>query len=109
MKNLRIGTQLAIGFGTMALLVLLSCVMVWSETQQSEQRALRARQATNGAVALSAAGSALWQLRYGFPQFMVGDEESRRKIVQDEAKYYAEITKSFEAYLASDPSAEERK
>jgi methyl-accepting chemotaxis protein len=109
MRNLRIGVQLAIGFGAMVLLVLLSGAMVWLETQQSEGRAEAARRATVGAVALADAQSALWQLRYGFPQFMVGDEAARRKIVQDEPKFYAEIAKSLQAYLATNPSVEERK
>ncbi|MCG2593838.1 methyl-accepting chemotaxis protein [Ramlibacter sp. XY19] len=108
MKNLRIGVQLAIGFGAMVLLVLLSGVMIWMETHQSERRAQAARQSTSAAVALADAQSALWQLRYGFPQFMVGDEAGRRKIVQDEPKFYAEIAKAFEAYLATNPSAAER-
>ena len=34
MKNLRIVTQLAMGFGLMVLLVLISSVMNWFETSQ---------------------------------------------------------------------------
>jgi methyl-accepting chemotaxis protein len=109
MKNIRIATQLALGFGLMVLLVLLSGVMLWAETRQSEQRALVARHATTGAVALAEAESALWQLRYGFPQFMTGDEAARKKIVDDEPKHYKTIGKALETYAASDPSEEERK
>ena len=37
-----------------------------------------------GAVYLANAKDALWQLRYGFPQFMVSNDEVRAKIVADE-------------------------
>jgi methyl-accepting chemotaxis protein len=109
MKNFRIRTQLAMGFGLMLLLVLVSSVMIWMETSQSEARANVSRHSTTGAVALAEAQSALWQLRYGFPQFMVSDEAARRKITEDEPKFKAVIDKELEAYLASNPTAEEKK
>jgi hypothetical protein len=108
MKNLRIRTQLAIGFGVMILLVLLGSALILLETSQSERRMQVARQSTTGAVALADAQSALWQLRYGFPQFMIGDEASRRKIVEDEPRFYAVIQKALATYESSNPSAEER-
>jgi methyl-accepting chemotaxis protein len=109
MKNLRIRTQLALGFGLMLLLVLVSSLMIWIETSQSEARAQVSRHNTTGAVALAEAQSALWQLRYGFPQFMVSDEAARKKITEDEPKFKAVIDKALEAYLASSPTAEEKK
>ena len=51
MKNLRIRTQLALGFGLMLLLILVSSLMIWMETAQSESRANVARHSTTGAVA----------------------------------------------------------
>ena len=109
MKNLRIVTQLAIGFGLMVLLVLISSVMTWFETSQSEARAHEARYNTVGAVALADAQSALWQLRYGFPQFMVSDEAGRKKISEEEPKLKALVDKAMDAYAASNPSADEKK
>jgi len=50
------------------------------------------------AVHLSKAENALWQLRYGFPQFMVGDEPARAKIVADEPKHYATIDENLKAF-----------
>lgn len=73
MKNLRIGVQLWMGFGLMILLVLASSTMMLLETSQSDERSNEAWQGMTGAVVLAEAQSALWQLRYGFPQFMVGD------------------------------------
>ncbi|MBE7369840.1 methyl-accepting chemotaxis protein [Ramlibacter pallidus] len=109
MKNLRIATQLGIGFALMVLLVLASGLVAWVESVQSEHRAKAARDSTAGAVALAEAQSALWQLRYGFPQFMIGDEEGRKKIVADEPKLYAAIDKSLTSYAASSPSEDEQK
>ncbi|HEY8355860.1 MAG TPA: Tar ligand binding domain-containing protein, partial [Ramlibacter sp.] len=109
MKNLRIGMQVGLAFGVMVLLVLASGLLIWIEAEQSGQRADIARRSTTGAVALAEAQSALWQLRYGFPQFMLGDEAARRKIVEDEPKFYAQINKALEAYAASNPSEEEKK
>ena len=109
MKNFRISAQLGLGFGLMVLLVLVSSLMIWVETMQSEGRANVARHGTTGAVTLAAAQSALWQLRYGFPQFMVGDEAGRKKIVEDEPKFKAVIDKALEAYEATKPTEEERK
>jgi methyl-accepting chemotaxis protein len=109
MKNLRIRTQLAIGFAVMVLLVLASGMLIWYETMKSEHRSHLARHSTVGAVALADAQSALWQLRYGFPQFMLGDEAGRRKIVEDEAKQYALVAEAFSRYEQSDPTEEEKK
>jgi methyl-accepting chemotaxis protein len=109
MTNLRIGAQLRMGFGLMVLLVLVSSVMIWRETSQSEARAVVARQSTTGAVALAEAQSALWQLRYGFPQFMVSDEAARRKITEEEPKFKAVIDRALDAYAASNPSENEKK
>jgi len=109
MQHLRIRTQLAAGFGIMVLLVLISGVVIWLETSQSGQRAQEARNNTVGAVALAEAQSALWQLRYATPQFMVGDEAARKKILENEPKLKAVLEKELEAYAASNPSDQERK
>ncbi|HVE53451.1 MAG TPA: MCP four helix bundle domain-containing protein, partial [Ramlibacter sp.] len=109
MKSLRISTQLFIGFAIMVVLVLASGLVAWIESVQSEDRAISARNATTGAVALAEAQSALWQLRYGFPQFMIGDEEGRRKIVADEPKQYEDVQRALKAYAESRPTEEEQK
>lgn len=50
------------------------------------------------AIYLSNAQNALWQLRYGFPQFMVMDAAGRKKIVDDEPALYQEIDKNLYLY-----------
>ena len=63
---------------------------------------------TRGAVQLASAQNALWQLRYGFPQFMVlTDKAARDKIVADEAKWYKEIDDNIAAFKKSSHSPEE--
>jgi methyl-accepting chemotaxis protein len=109
MKNLRIATQVGVAFALMVLMVLICGAMIWVEARQSEERATVARRGITGAVALADGQSALWQLRYGFPQFMIGDEASRKKIIEDEPKYYGVINKALANYAASKPSEEEQK
>src|SRR5438132_10217455 len=57
---------------------------------------------------LSTAQNALWQLRYGFPQFMVLGEEDRKKIVADETKWYKQIEEAIHAYRAGVRTSEEQ-
>jgi methyl-accepting chemotaxis protein len=59
------------------------------------------------AVQLSAAQSALWELRYGFPQFMVVPEK-RQEILDSQAKHYATIDESLRRYAAAERTPEER-
>ncbi len=59
------------------------------------------------AVQLANAESALWQLRYGFPQFIVLDEAARAQIVADEPKWYQIINENMDAYAAGSRTPEE--
>jgi PAS domain S-box-containing protein len=59
-----------------------------------------------GAVSLAKAMDALWRLRYGFPQFMVMDDQERRRIVAEEPKLYAEIEQNLKSYEATVHSQE---
>src|SRR5262245_13242396 len=65
------------------------------------------RDNVEAAVQLANAQDALWRLRYGFPQFMVVDEEGRRKIVAEEAGHYAAIDRHLKAYAAGRRTPEE--
>jgi methyl-accepting chemotaxis protein len=58
-------------------------------------------------VELGVAQSALWELRYGFPQFMVAPEK-RQEILDSQAKWYTIIDDSLRSYAAGRRSAEER-
>ncbi len=105
--KITIKARLYAGFGFMALLVLMSGLIVWKQTVAETRHLNIARESTEGAIALSTAQSALWQLRYGFPQFMVGDEAARKKIVDEEAKWYGIVNDSFKAYGATNLTPEE--
>jgi methyl-accepting chemotaxis protein len=62
-----------------------------------------------GAVHLSDAQSALWELRYGFPQFMVATNlEDRQKILAAEPRLYETIDAALASYGAGNRTAEER-
>jgi hypothetical protein len=58
-------------------------------------------------VELGAAQSALWELRYGFPQFMVAPDK-RQEILDSQPKLYAVIDENLRRYAAAQLSAEER-
>lgn len=81
----------------------------WLETRNlaSEFESLYADN-LEAAVSLAKADSSLWQLRYGFPQFMVLGPEDRAKIVADEPKRYTEINESIKAYAAGKRTPEEK-
>ena len=61
----------------------------------------------HAAVHLAKAQNALWQLRYGFPQFMLLHTEERAKIVADEAKWYRQIEDAFQVYALLPHTPEE--
>ena len=52
----------------------------------------------SGASKLAAAQNSLWQLRYGFPQFMVLTGEDQQAIVDAEAGLVAEVEANMAAY-----------
>ncbi|GAA1833418.1 methyl-accepting chemotaxis protein [Luedemannella flava] len=59
------------------------------------------------AVTLGAAQSALWELRYGFPQFMAVPEK-RQAIVEAEPGLYQKIDNAIAEYAAGNRTAAER-
>jgi methyl-accepting chemotaxis protein len=63
---------------------------------------------TRAAVSLSEANDSLWQLRYGFPQFLVGDAEAKEKIVAAESKWYRKVEQDIASYESGDRTPEER-
>jgi methyl-accepting chemotaxis protein len=110
-KNLRIGTKLYVAFGVATLLVLFVGVQSIANGRRltSHIQALY-EDNTRAAVHLADAQNALWQLRYGFPQFLVmTDQASRQKIVDDEKKWYAFIDEKLKAYAAGQRTDAEKK
>jgi methyl-accepting chemotaxis protein len=107
--KLTVKTRLYIGFGAMALLVALSGIIAWKQSLNSDASLQTAEDGIKGTAALADAQSALWQLRYGFPQFMVSDETARKKITDEEKKWRQAIEDSFKTYSALGITAAERK
>jgi methyl-accepting chemotaxis protein len=101
--------RLALGFGVVVGLLTLVGFVGWrnSVALSDEFRGFNADN-LNAAVQLATAEGALWQLRYGFPQFMVLAGDARAKIVADEPKWYEVIEKNIESYGAGNRTREER-
>jgi methyl-accepting chemotaxis protein WspA len=108
---MRISTaaRLYLSFGLMAVLVVGSAALTLHNLNQARLNYEKLNQNTRGAVLLAAAQSALWQLRYGFPQFMVGDSAARAAVVADESKWYATVNEALEAYGGLNISPEEKR
>ena len=61
------------------------------------------------AVYLSHAERALWELRFGLPNFMVGDSETRAKILEKRSGYYQQVEERVDAYAEGRRSADEKR
>lgn len=100
---MRVGVRakLLLGFGV--LLVLLGCVgLVGWRSTEALSSAVDDLYVNNleASVQLATAERALWELRYGFPQYMVSDGAARARIVADQAKWYAVIDEHLQRYAA---------
>lgn len=97
--RLKLATQLHLGFAAAVLLALAITGMAWWITLNYEHDVEVEHQKVLGAtIALAEAESALWQLRYGLPQFMVGDTAERRRILAEEPRWYEIIEARLETY-----------
>ncbi len=106
--QLRISSKLYGGFAMMlVLLVAVGGVGLWHTVNYSSSYQKLYNDNVKAAVYLANAQNALWQLRYGFPQFMVGDAAAKAKIVADEPKYYQIIEENLSAYEKGGRTAEE--
>src|SRR6185503_2386767 len=104
-----IAAKLYFSLGLMAALVVGSAALTLFNTTQARKNYERLYHNTRGAVLLADAQNALWQLRYGFPQFMVGDATARATIVADESKWYKQINDTLAAYANLDNSLDEKR
>ncbi len=105
MKKRGIAIKLYIGFGLMLLLLGVMSIVAWrNATLAQDIYADRVR----SAVFLANAQNALWQLRYGFPQFMVVDDKGRQKIIDDESKFHKEVSDNIKAFTAGNRTPEEQ-
>jgi methyl-accepting chemotaxis protein len=75
--------------------------------RMSDQAKLLYENNVQAAVQLGTAQSALWELRYGFPQF-IADPTKRQEILDSQAKWYTVIDDNLRRYAAGRRTAEER-
>ncbi len=105
-----IRVRLLVGFGVALLLLAAVGGFGWRATSRlAEQFDVLFHSNVEASVQLAKAADALWQLRYGFPQFLVMGAEDRAKIVADQAKWRKQIDDALVVYGASDRTPEERK
>ncbi len=104
-----IAARLYLSFALLAALVVGSAAFILHNLNQARANYESLNHNTRGAVLLATAQSALWQLRYGFPQFMVGDASARAAIVAEEPKWYNTVNEALDAYSRLDISAEEKR
>lgn len=108
MRAMSLSARLNLGAALSLLLVLAVAAASWSIVHEYEHDvAVADRDLRTGLVQLAEAESALWQLRYGFPQFMVGDAELQKRILDEEPKWYAVIDGALAGYGAGRRTPEE--
>jgi methyl-accepting chemotaxis protein len=108
-RTMKVGTKIYLGYGIiLAILIIVSTANVVVLHDSSRRHDALVDNNLSGAVDLAEAQNALWQLRYGFPQFLVLGAEDRAKIVADEPKWYAIIEENIASYAAGDRTDEER-
>ena len=106
--SIGIGKKLYIGFGCIMILVALVGLAAWQSNKTADFHRAQDVDQIYGAVHLANAESALWQLRYGLPQFMVLGAEGQKRIVDDEPKWYEEVEDNIKAYATGNRTAAEK-
>jgi methyl-accepting chemotaxis protein len=103
-----IRAKLWAGFGILILLIGWVGFVGWQNTMElaKESEGLYANQ-LQGTVALANSESALWKLRYGFPQFIV-QPEKRSEIIAQEPELYKIIDNNLRNYASGQLTPEER-
>lgn len=99
--NWSLMTRLRLGFAASFVLFLAVCLTTWWIASEFARSSRKEQSNIAATVALAEAESALWQLRYGLPQFMVGDAEARQRIIADEKKWYAVVESRLEIYAGT--------
>ncbi len=105
MRKRGISFKLYLSFGSLMLLLVLISAVAWRNATLAQDIYADKVRAT---VYLANAERALWQLRYGFPQFMVMDDEGKKKIIEEEPKWYREVDENIKAFEAGNRSPEEK-
>jgi methyl-accepting chemotaxis protein len=101
--------KLLAGFGVIVLLLGIFGFVSWLNTRDlSTEFDSLYKDHLQAAVNLANAESALWQLRYGFPQYLVLGPEERAKIVADESKWYKVVNDNIRDYSEGNRIPEEK-
>jgi methyl-accepting chemotaxis protein len=104
--------RLFAGFGLVIGLLLAVGLVAWKSNRDLQARFdAIAQDNLASAVRLAHASDALWQLRYGFPQFLVleKDPAGRRKILDDQPRWRKEIDDAVDGYARGERTEEERR
>src|SRR5262245_3229820 len=103
-----IRSKLVSSFGVVFLFMGILGGISWLESRQlaAEFESLYTNN-LNAAVSLAKADSSLWQLRYGFPQFLVLGPEDRAKIIAAEPNLYRDINEAIKNYAEGNRTPEE--
>jgi methyl-accepting chemotaxis protein len=104
--------RLIAGFGLVLALLLAVGLVAWKGHRDLQRRFdAVAEDNLTSAVRLAHASDALWQLRYGFPQFLVlaQDPAARQKILDDQPRWRKEIDEAIEGYSRGERTEEERR
>ena len=97
-----------IGFGMMMLLLIVMSAVAWENATTTTSTQGIYADKVRATVHLANAERALWQLRYGFPQFMVLDDQGRQKIIDDEPRFYKTVDDNIKAFSEGQRTPEER-
>jgi methyl-accepting chemotaxis protein len=104
-----IRNKLLAGFGAMLLLMGAVGFIGWEYNRKLAGEFDRlSRDNLQGSIQLATAEEALWQLRYGLPQFLVLGADDRARILREEAKWYQEIDDALRVYATGARTPEEK-
>lgn len=103
-------TQFRLGYGAALLMVLCVSGVAWWVALEY-RRDIKSAYGTHlqTMAQLAEAESALWRLRYGFPQFMIGSSDEQRQILSEQHKWYTVIEERLAAYSDIAQDGEERR
>lgn len=107
--NMGIGGKLFLGFGAVLLLLGVVGLTGWRDTAKlwSAFNDLSSAQLA-ASVNLSQVERGLWELRYGLPQYVASNEETRTKILTDQGRWQDQIQIAVTAYAAGSRSRDEQ-
>lgn len=107
--QLKMRTKLLAGLGGVLLLMVVVGCCGWRSLTHFAAAFQRLQEHTlQTAVALANAEHGLWQLQYGFPQFLESGSKEKQAMVADESPWYAVIDDNLTHYAAGVRTPEEQ-